>query len=76
MWLQVSELTAKVGSMPAAYPADSTKAFCEVCNNAVIAKHCELKRHNWQQKHSDKTEELFACSLMQHKVAKTRLRKL
>jgi len=43
MWLQDSELTAKVGSMPAAYPADSTKAFCEVCSNAVIAKYCELK---------------------------------
>jgi len=37
----------KVGSMPAAYPADSRKAFCEVCNNAIIAKHCELDRHNW-----------------------------
>ena len=40
MWLQDSELTAKVGSMPTAYPADSTKAFCEVCNNAIIAKYC------------------------------------
>jgi len=29
MWLQDSELTAKVGSMPAAYPADSTKAFAK-----------------------------------------------
>jgi len=47
MWLQDSELTAKVGSMPAAYLADSTKALCEVCNNAIIAKYCELKRHNW-----------------------------
>jgi len=37
MWLQDSELTAKVGSMLAACPADSTKAFCEVCNNAIIA---------------------------------------
>jgi len=50
--LQDSELTAKVCSMPAAYPADSTKAFCEVCNNAIIAKYCELKRHIWQQRHS------------------------
>jgi len=47
MWLQDSELTAKAGSMPAAYPADSTKGFCEVCNNAIIVKYCELKRHNW-----------------------------
>jgi len=36
--LQDSNLTTKVGSMPAAYPADLTKAFCEVCNNAIIAK--------------------------------------
>jgi len=36
MWLQDSELTAKVGWMPATYPADSTKAFCENCNNAII----------------------------------------
>jgi len=47
MWLQDSELTTKVGSVPAAYPADSTKAFCEVWNNTSIAKYCELKRHNW-----------------------------
>jgi len=47
MWFQDSEFTAKVGSMPATYPADSTKAFCEVCNNAIIAKYCKLKRHNW-----------------------------
>ena len=33
MWLQDSEPTATFGSMPAAYPADSRKAFCEVCNN-------------------------------------------
>jgi len=46
MWLQDPELTVKVGSMPAAYPADSIKAFCEVCYNAIIAKYCEL-RHNW-----------------------------
>jgi len=45
MWLQDSELTAKVGSMPAAYPADSTKTFCEVCNNALIARYCELKNN-------------------------------
>jgi len=64
MWLQDSERTAKVGSTPAAYPADSRKAFCEVCNNAIIAKYCEFKRHNWEQKDSDKTKELLACSLM------------
>jgi len=34
MWLQDSELTAKVGSIPASYPADLTKTFCGVCNNA------------------------------------------
>jgi len=45
MWFKDSQLTANVGSMPAAYPADSTKAFCEVCNNAIIAKYCDLKRH-------------------------------
>jgi len=44
-WLQESEL--KVGSVPAAYPADSRKVFCEVCNDAMIAKYCELKRHKW-----------------------------
>jgi len=47
MWLQDSELTAKVGLMPAAYSADSTKAFREVCNNAIIAKYYDLKKHNW-----------------------------
>jgi len=47
MWLQDSEPTAKVGSMPAAYPADSIKAFGEICNNTIIAKYCDLKRHNW-----------------------------
>jgi len=45
--LQDPELTAKVGSMPTAYPADLTKAFCEVCYNVTIAKCRELKRHNW-----------------------------
>jgi len=44
--LQDSELTAKVRSMPAAYSADASKAFYEVCNNAIIAKYCELKRHD------------------------------
>jgi len=47
MRLKDSELTAKVSPMPAAYLADSTKAFCEVCNNAITAKYCELKRQNW-----------------------------
>jgi len=41
--------------VPTAYPADSKQNFCEVCNNAIITKYCELKRHKWQQKHSDKT---------------------
>jgi len=45
--LQDSEHTAKVVSMPAAYPADSIKAFCEGCNNAIMAKYCEFKRHIW-----------------------------
>jgi len=44
--LQDLALTAKVGSVPTAYPANSTKAYCEVYNNAIIAKYCELKRHN------------------------------
>jgi len=43
--LQDSELN--VSSVPTAYPADSEKAFCEICNNEIIAKHCELKRHKW-----------------------------
>jgi len=47
--------------LPTAYPADSRKSVCEVCNNAIIANYHELERHNWQQKHSDKTKELFAC---------------
>jgi len=37
----------EVGSVPIVYPADSRKAFCEVCNNSTKAKHCELKRHTW-----------------------------
>jgi len=44
--LQDSELTVKVGSVSTAYPADSRKAFSEVCNNAITAKHCVLERHN------------------------------
>jgi len=39
MWLQDSELTAKVGSMPAAYLADSTKAFLrslQQCNHSEV----------------------------------------
>jgi len=36
-----------VSSVPTAYPADSRKAFCEVCNSEIIAKYCELKGHNW-----------------------------
>jgi len=39
----------KIGTVPTVYPADSKKGFCEVCNNAIIAKYCELKRHNWWQ---------------------------
>jgi len=36
----------KVGTVPTAYPADSRKAFCEVCNDAIMPKYCELNRHN------------------------------
>jgi len=42
--------------VPTDYPADSRKAFCQVCNDAIIPKYCELERHNWWQKHSDKTK--------------------
>jgi len=45
IWLQDSEL--KVGSVTTAYGADSRNAFCEVCNNTIIAKHCEFECHNW-----------------------------
>jgi len=44
--LQDSELKSWLSAY-GLYPADSRKAFCEVCNNTIIAKHCELKRHNW-----------------------------
>jgi len=40
----------KFGSVPTAYPGGSRKAFCEVCNNAIITKYCELKRHNYSSK--------------------------
>ena len=40
--------------MPAAYRVDSRKAFCKMCDIAIIAKHCELERHDWLQKHADK----------------------
>jgi len=63
MWLQDSKLKNWLSAY-CLYPADPTKAFFEVCNNAIIAKHCELKRHNWYQKHSDKAKEFFACWLM------------
>ena len=43
IWLQELELEGWL----CAYSADSKKDFCEVCNNAIIAKYCELKRHNW-----------------------------
>jgi len=36
----------KASSVPTAYPADSRKAFCEVCNNAIIEKYCVHKRYN------------------------------
>jgi len=52
--------------MPTVYPADSKKAFCEVCNNTIVAKHYEPERHKWLQNPSDRTKELFACLLMQH----------
>jgi len=38
--LQDSELK----SWLSAYPADSRKAFCEVCKNAIKAKYYELQR--------------------------------
>jgi len=60
LWLQDAELKCWLN----AYSADSRKAFCEVRNNAIIAKYCEPKPHNWQQKHSDMTKELFPCFLM------------
>ena len=48
IWLQDSELKGWLSTYsPTAYPADSRKVFCEVCNNAIIAKQCERKRHNW-----------------------------
>jgi len=37
----------KFESVLTACPADSTKDFCEVCTNAIIAKHCEFEKHNW-----------------------------
>jgi len=46
MWLQDSKLKSWLSAY-CLYPADSTKAFCEVCNNAIIATYCELKRHDW-----------------------------
>jgi len=43
----------KVDSVLTAYPADTRKAYCEVCNNAIIGKHCELEKSiNLQQLHS------------------------
>jgi len=36
MWLQDSELTAKVGSMLCCLSCWFNKSFCEVCNNAII----------------------------------------
>jgi len=41
IWLQDSEL--KVGSIPILLIPET---FCEVCNNAIIAKYWELERHN------------------------------
>jgi len=35
----------KFESLLTAYPADSRKAFCEVCTDAIIAKHCEFEKH-------------------------------
>ena len=60
IWLQDSEL--KVDSVPTACPADSRKTFCEVCNNAIIAKHCELKRNNWQQNAQVRLKNFLQCS--------------
>jgi len=33
--------------MPILPSADSRRAFCEVCNNAITATHSGFKRHNW-----------------------------
>jgi len=46
MLLQDSKLKSWLSAY-CLYPADSTKAICEVCNNAIIGKYCELKRHKW-----------------------------
>jgi len=43
----VANMNLKIDSVPPAYPADSRKAFREVYNNAIMAKHFELKKHNW-----------------------------
>jgi len=40
IWLQDSELKSCLSAY--CNPADSRKAFCEVCNNAIIAEYCEL----------------------------------
>jgi len=46
--LQDSELKSWLSDY-CLYPADTTKAFYEVSNDAhaIIAKYCELKRRNW-----------------------------
>jgi len=58
--LQDSEVKGCLsGYSSTAYPADSRKVFFEVCNKALIAKKCERKRHNLQQKHSDKIKKFL-----------------
>jgi len=37
MWLQDSELKSWLSAY-CLYPADSTKAFCEICNIAIISE--------------------------------------
>jgi len=45
MWSPDSELKSWLSAY-CLYPTDSTKVFREICNNAIVAKYCELKRHN------------------------------
>jgi len=39
MWLQDSEFKSWLSAY-CLYPAASTKDFCEVCINAIIAEYC------------------------------------
>jgi len=63
IWQQDTEHKSWIGT----FPADSRKAYCKICNNTIIAKHFERKRHVGSKKHSVKAKEPFACSQMQIK---------